>query len=85
MKRYFQQTNTTIIKHTPRRNIIMGIGEKVAKSTGKFTGRTVQLLKAAPKSTASKTKAIKEAFVDGVESAKPKTARPRINPDDLNK
>jgi ribosomal protein L14E/L6E/L27E len=47
------------------------ISEKVAKSTGRFTGKVTNAIKAAPKATTSKTKAIKNAFVDGVESTKP--------------
>jgi ribosomal protein L14E/L6E/L27E len=47
------------------------ISEKVAESTGKFTGKVTNAIKAAPKATTSKTKAIKNAFVDGVESTKP--------------
>lgn len=47
------------------------ISEKVAESTGRFTGKVTNAIKAAPKATTSKTKAIKNAFVDGVESTKP--------------
>lgn len=58
-------------QHTERKHE-MSISENIASKTGKITGKTANFIKRAPDKTASKTKAIKNAFVEGVKSTKPK-------------
>ena len=47
----------------------MSITDKLAKTTGKITGKTFKIVKNAPNKTASKSKSLKDAFVDGVKSS----------------
>lgn len=46
----------------------MSVTENIAKTTGKFTGKTVRLIKGAPKKTVNKSKALKNAFSEGLSS-----------------
>ena len=47
----------------------MSLTDKLAKTTGKITGKTFKIVKNAPTKTASKSKSLKDAFVDGVKSS----------------
>jgi DNA-directed RNA polymerase subunit H (RpoH/RPB5) len=47
----------------------MALSDKIAKTTGKITGKTFKIVKNAPTKTASKSKSLKDAFVDGVKSS----------------
>lgn len=51
----------------------MTIMENTVRGLGKLTGSTFKVVKNAPKKTASKTKDLKEAFVDGLKSEKSDT------------
>jgi DNA-directed RNA polymerase subunit H (RpoH/RPB5) len=44
----------------------MALSDKIAKTTGKITGKTFKIVKNAPTKTASKSKSLKDAFVDGL-------------------
>ena len=44
--------------------------EKISAKTGKLTAKTLGAIKAAPKKTGDKTKAVKEAFVSGYQTGK---------------
>lgn len=46
----------------------MSVTENIAKTTGKFTGKTFRLIKSAPKKTVNKSKALKDAFSEGLSS-----------------
>jgi hypothetical protein len=48
----------------------MSITEKLAKTSGKLTGKTFKVVKNAPNKTANKSKALKDAFVDGLSATK---------------
>jgi hypothetical protein len=47
----------------------MAFSDKIAKTTGKLTGKTYKIVKNAPSKTATKSKSLKDAFVDGVKSS----------------
>jgi DNA-directed RNA polymerase subunit H (RpoH/RPB5) len=47
----------------------MALSDKIAKTTGKITGKTFKIVKNAPTKTANKSKSLKDAFVDGVKSS----------------
>lgn len=44
--------------------------ENISAKTGKITAKTLGAIKAAPKKTGNKSKAIKEAFVSGYQTGK---------------
>lgn len=48
----------------------MAIIDKAVRGLGKFTGTTVKVVKNAPKKTVTKTKDLKDAFVEGLNSEK---------------
>lgn len=52
----------------------MAITEKIAKTTGKFTGSTFRMIKSAPKKTVNKSKALKDAFSEGLSSTSNQTS-----------
>lgn len=51
----------------------MAIMEKTVRGLGKLTGSTFKVVKNAPKKTVNKTKDLKDAFVDGLNSDKSET------------
>lgn len=51
----------------------MAIMEKTVRGLGKLTGSTFKVVKSAPKKTVNKTKDLKDAFVDGLNSDKSET------------
>lgn len=44
--------------------------ENISASTGRLTAKTLGALKSAPKKTSDKTKAIKQAFLNGYQTGK---------------
>jgi len=44
--------------------------ESISSKTGKLTAKTLGAIKAAPKKTGNKSKAIKDAFVSGYQTGK---------------
>ena len=48
----------------------MTIMDKTVRGLGKLTGSTFRVVKRAPKKTVTKTKDLKDAFVDGLNSDK---------------
>ena len=48
----------------------MTIMDKTVRGLGKLTGSTFRVVKSAPKKTVTKTKDLKDAFVDGLNSDK---------------
>ena len=44
--------------------------EKFSAKTGKFTAKTLDAIKKAPKKTGDKTKSIKDAFINGYQTGK---------------
>lgn len=44
--------------------------ENISSKTGKLTAKTLGAIKAAPKKTGNKSKAIKDAFVSGYQTGK---------------
>lgn len=49
----------------------MTIVNKTVRGLGKLTGSTFRVIKNAPKATVDKTKDLKDAFIDGLNSDKP--------------
>jgi hypothetical protein len=42
----------------------------ISKTTGKFTAKTIKVIKSTPKKTAEKTKSVKDSFVAGYNDGK---------------
>jgi len=48
----------------------MAIMDKAVRGLGKITGTTIKVIKDAPKKTVDKSKDLKDAFVEGLQSDK---------------